>query len=1232
MADALSRVNYDGQEYVDEDEEPDKHCLVVDYADLDEDGRPLKKQPTTIGMEDHVCPIDIVPREASDSEDSEDEQTSGLFKIFDHMPRRNKAQREKSNDNRDVHTNMADHQDSQQDLSQEEVSQLLKGDDNEEMDVDPLDEYGPSDVDELLRDDEGLSEGLFTEATRTGRHMQDDGQNTKEQQANDWNADKLEEFLDRQADVPMAHLQGRDKQSCLDLYESIMEQARTVAIEQAVDKDWMQLYNYKLHKHLPIDMKLARKVMAEEDKYYLSDQGLLYRRFHAHPGEEVFHQLCLPSKYRPKVTALFHHGLFGAHRGFNSLFYTVRKKFYWPNMYEELQQFVLTCQTCAMAKRDYSHMKTPLQLRPPTHTFQVVHMDVLKVAPTTNGESKVLVIVDRFSKHYEICALKDEKAETIAEKFMELWIQRYGPPKMVILDSAAAHTSKAFKTLAELFNINLRFIISWHAQSNAAVERLHSNILTALRTCMREYPDRPWTEFLSHVRWAHDVSVQPNGFTPFEIMYGMEPSLTGDLETDPPVMEDLPPADVLPTIWPDLAAIRSAAQKNARVAAERMKARYDSAHRTGYKSFIPGDLVWVRSPRSFRPDQYKIAVKYVGPFTVMAEPRPGAYLLRFQNKIWEHLIHEERLKRYVPEDASNLRMRLKTEYVPSPLARRTERNEAPPARQSGRTQRPNMEQHDSDGTRQDNNRVDARTGRRQQVVDSTPDRRTAAQVPVADHLHDNMDPDETIPTHDDVTPGPQRQRMERKDERQVDKALRRRLKQIGKVCSDSNQQRNDEEDRERRHEEGDNEDRERRREEGNREDRERRHEGGNRKYRERRYVQRDRERRDEQDDNEHNERQNKRRSTDGEKKGYRQNDRQPDKMDYTVMDYDDRRNRERYARDSSLDSTNSAQTGAQNVSRYGSGSNARRDGGSAMDSSRDSFKDSPRDSPRDSLRDSRRDSPITPRRTSNRNDDGDSGLGNRQGQINERLDLRDKIPQRNDGSYDDERMRNGIRDSGMRQRMPPARLQTGSNMPLSNPTAGQLRPHTFVKLLNQDRCKICGLKLREHQPFDPVPVSILYREGKTITVMDDPDTIDRRRVNKKNPYNVDIVDLTKLKPEDPDPLPTIFAPNMRSRTARARFKHSQLFNRPTMAELQGHSVNHANGQAGHSSAPVHDFTQLLKVKTAKQLKKGRTMLCEWRNRRPSWLPEAIIPRYFVNDYDNRTRARDQISRMKRHAF
>ena len=56
--------------------------------------------------------------------------------------------------------------------------------------------------------------------------------------------------------------------------------------------------------------------------------------------------LCIPESYIPHIIYLYHDNILGGHQGVDRMYWTIREKFYFPNMLPCIHKYVLCCQTC----------------------------------------------------------------------------------------------------------------------------------------------------------------------------------------------------------------------------------------------------------------------------------------------------------------------------------------------------------------------------------------------------------------------------------------------------------------------------------------------------------------------------------------------------------------------------------------------------------------------------------------------------------------------------------------------------------------------------------------------------------------------------------------------------------------------------------------------------------------------------------------------------------------------
>ena len=133
---------------------------------------------------------------------------------------------------------------------------------------------------------------------------------------------------------------------------------------------------------------MARTVVAESYNYELEDGVLKHfystRGRHVPLEERLVKQTAIPKSLRDELLKSYHDCIAGSgHQGFERTYASLRNKYCWPSMYEDIRQYVRTCEVCQQSKRVF-HVKPPsLQPQSVDDVFGRWQMDILSGLPTT---------------------------------------------------------------------------------------------------------------------------------------------------------------------------------------------------------------------------------------------------------------------------------------------------------------------------------------------------------------------------------------------------------------------------------------------------------------------------------------------------------------------------------------------------------------------------------------------------------------------------------------------------------------------------------------------------------------------------------------------------------------------------------------------------------------------------------------------------------------------------------
>ena len=377
--------------------------------------------------------------------------------------------------------------------------------------------------------------------------------------------------------------------------------------------------------------KLSQKV--QRKPWMQEEDGLLYKG----------HRLYIPGYRDVKMLIIQenHDGTAG-HLGFKKTLEKVNRHFYWEKLTQDVKAFVTTCETC---QRNKSSTQKPFgtlnPIMPAENKFECYSMDFIGPLPQTkkHGYNGILVIVEMFSKAVTLSPMNFEyDAKDIAEIFFTRIISRFGFPKRIISDRDPRFTGKFWKRLFELVGTKLSLSSAYHPQTDGMTERTNRTLETIIRAQINPSQD-DWDEHLPMAEYAiNDSPSDTTKFTPFELMYGMNPRKPIDM-TD---KQSVTPAaeEYVEIIKNQISRARSnivKAQESQKTQADKHRREHD---------FKEGDQVYLSTKNlTLSTANRKLSPKWVGPFKIIKRIHKDAFRLDLQGKFRIHpVFHSSLLK------------------------------------------------------------------------------------------------------------------------------------------------------------------------------------------------------------------------------------------------------------------------------------------------------------------------------------------------------------------------------------------------------------------------------------------------------------------------------------------------------------------------------------------------------------------------------------------------------------
>ena len=231
----------------------------------------------------------------------------------------------------------------------------------------------------------------------------------------------------------------------------------------------------------------------------------------------------VPVSWRRRVFDLVH-GL--SHPSVRTTRKLITAKFIWRGAQKQIGTWAKQCKACQSSKVQ-THIRAPLErFKVPQHRFDHIHVDLVGPLPPSHGFTHLLTVIDRFSRWPEAIPLNDTTSISCARALVFHWIARFGIPLDMSSDRGPQFTSQLWKSISELFGIQLHHTTSYHPQANGLVERFHRHLKSALRarlTGPNWFQELPWV--LLGIRTAPKEDLDCSSA---EMVYGAPLTVPGD--------------------------------------------------------------------------------------------------------------------------------------------------------------------------------------------------------------------------------------------------------------------------------------------------------------------------------------------------------------------------------------------------------------------------------------------------------------------------------------------------------------------------------------------------------------------------------------------------------------------------------------------------------------------------------------------------------------------------------
>ncbi len=196
------------------------------------------------------------------------------------------------------------------------------------------------------------------------------------------------------------------------------------------------------------------------------------------------------------------------HPGINKTYQLTSRRYWWPNMQQDVRDYVKGCAECQRNKINTRPTKAPLSPIFPTHEampFETVALDFITKLPVSQGYDLILTVTDHdCTKAVVFIPCKESMtAEETAGLIVQHIFPRFGLPLKFISDRDPKFASRFIRELCKGTGTTQNISTAYHPRTDGQSERTNQWLEQYLRFWVNERQDN-WHAYLPLAEFAHN--------------------------------------------------------------------------------------------------------------------------------------------------------------------------------------------------------------------------------------------------------------------------------------------------------------------------------------------------------------------------------------------------------------------------------------------------------------------------------------------------------------------------------------------------------------------------------------------------------------------------------------------------------------------------------------------------------------------------------------------------------
>ena len=281
------------------------------------------------------------------------------------------------------------------------------------------------------------------------------------------------------------------------------------------------LFNYLNNQTFPNDFtSQQQQKLIKQSKYFAIKNNYLYKK-----TNEKFIRV-IRSHEMEAVLYMMHNDPTAGHFAVDIMFDKIKERYYWPQMYENIREYVRSCDSCQRRGKPKKHEELhPIPVQAPFYQIGIDFVGPLPI--TSKGNKYIIVAIDYFTKWPEAKAVPEATADQVALFLYEDIICRHGCPVKILSDRGTHFNNQMIKELMEKFKIKHLLSTPYHPQTNGLVERFNRTLCESLAKTAQDLDN--WDLQIAPTLFAYRTSKHSiTKISPFFVTYGRNVTLPVD--------------------------------------------------------------------------------------------------------------------------------------------------------------------------------------------------------------------------------------------------------------------------------------------------------------------------------------------------------------------------------------------------------------------------------------------------------------------------------------------------------------------------------------------------------------------------------------------------------------------------------------------------------------------------------------------------------------------------------